>query len=461
MARRCLLQLVMGAVVALMAVPAWAQAPLQQPDRPYRGLFGGGVGDASQVLSLSLSFGGGYTTQALLGSTADAGSTSPAPGSGSGTGAPVTLQNTNSTFETGSATLSYSYARPRVGFSASAASSGVYFPGLHQPVLTTESAGFGGNFKLAAHTTLTASESVMYQPFYSLAAIGQLLNPGSAGSPLPVSVGDLTSNVDLGSNLLSQTSVALSQGLTRRLSLTFADTYSTDLAFASPALDMSAQTETASLSYQILRGLSAYGGYTHVESTFGPPDDRVRSATQGVIGGLTFGRTYALSLTRNTTLGFGFGATTVSDGHTSTYGVTGNAVLTRQMGRSWTATAGFYRTIGFVALFQHPVFTDAASASIGGLITRRLQSHSSAGWSGGAIGITQANNGFHTYFATTGLTYGLTRNIGLGTSYSYYRYFFGGGVQLPAGLASRADSQSVNVFLTFWEPLFQRKGKGK
>jgi hypothetical protein len=461
MARRFLLQLVMGAVGALVAVPASAQAPLPQPDRPYRGLFGGGVGDASQVLTLSLSFGGGYTTQALLGSTVAAGATPPAPGSGSGTGAPATLQNTNSAFETGSATLSYSYNLPRVGFNAMAASSGVYFPGLHQPVLTTESAGFGANLKLAAHTTLTASESVMYQPFYSFAPISQLVNPGSAGVALPVSIGDLTSNVDLGASVFDMSTVALSQGLTRRLGLSFTENYSNSLALATPDLDFSTQTQTANVTYSILRGLLAYVGYSHQDSTFGPPDARVRTASQGVIGGLTFGRAYALSLTRNTTLGFGFGATTVSDGHTSTYGLTGNAVLTRQIGRSWTASAGFYRTIAFVALFQHPVFTDTVSGSLGGLITRRLQSSSSAGWSGGSIGISQANSGFHTYFATTSLTYGLTRNIGLGTSYSYYRYFFGAGVQLPAGLASRADSQTVRVFMTFWEPLFERKGKGK
>src|SRR5580698_5993634 len=138
MAYRFLLPLVVCVLGALVAVPAWAQSPLPQPDRPYRGLFGGGVGEASQMLSLSLSFGGGYTTEALLGSTAATTATSQAPPQ---TGAAAPPQNTNSTFETASAALQYSYTRPRMGLSAQIGTSGVYFPGLHQPVLTTDNAG--------------------------------------------------------------------------------------------------------------------------------------------------------------------------------------------------------------------------------------------------------------------------------------------------------------------------------
>ena len=52
-------------VAALFAAstPAAAQAP--RPERPYRGLFGGGVGDVEQSLIWNGSTGGGYDDNVL------------------------------------------------------------------------------------------------------------------------------------------------------------------------------------------------------------------------------------------------------------------------------------------------------------------------------------------------------------------------------------------------------------
>ena len=48
----------LGMALLLMATPALAQPP--RPERPYRGLFGSGVGDADELLAASGSIFGGY-----------------------------------------------------------------------------------------------------------------------------------------------------------------------------------------------------------------------------------------------------------------------------------------------------------------------------------------------------------------------------------------------------------------
>src|SRR3972149_6680328 len=67
------------AALLALALPASDQIvqPTLRPDRPSRGLFGGGVGDASQQLILNVSFGGGFDDDLLAES---AGSTFLPPG---------------------------------------------------------------------------------------------------------------------------------------------------------------------------------------------------------------------------------------------------------------------------------------------------------------------------------------------------------------------------------------------
>jgi opacity protein-like surface antigen len=66
------------------------------------------------------------------------------------------------------------------------------------------------------------------------------------------------------------------------------------------------------------------------------------------------------------------------------------------------------------------------------------------------------NTGYDTYLGTAGVTVALSRNISLGTSYSYYRYRFGTGATLPVGLARDVDRQSIQAYVSLWAPLINR-----
>src|SRR5688500_8910763 len=93
------------AAALLIAVPAAAQQP--RPARPYRGLFGGGMGDTEQVLTLTGSVGVGYDDNVL----ADQSGTG-----GLGTDPRI---DQSGTFQQMSGGLTYSLERTRVSLGAS------------------------------------------------------------------------------------------------------------------------------------------------------------------------------------------------------------------------------------------------------------------------------------------------------------------------------------------------------
>ena len=440
---------VIGALAASVPVSAQTTPPqLSSPaDRPNRSLFGGGVGGASQALTLSVSFGGGYDTTILIGTTTPTDATPATTGK---------LNRTKDTFEQGSINLGYSLAWPRVHFNVSGGSSGVYFPGTGQRVFVNDSANSTLFVRVTKRTTLSGGETVGYSPFYSLLPISAVTDATAPAAPTPISVPDFTNSVLLGDHLTFATTAGVSHQVTQRLSLSAGYGYTTSTG-AVTFLDQASQFGSAGFSYALGQGLSLAVAYMRGETWSGPPNDRLSSVGQSVSGGLNFNR--ALSLTRRLKLAFGTGVNGVTDGRQTSYNLVGNAMLTREIGRSWSAALSYNRTVGFVQVFQHPVFMDALGANIGGLITRRLQFHAGTGVTRGSVGINQPNSGFKTSYASTGLTIGLAGTLGVGANYAFYHYQFQSGVVLPEGLANRANSQTATVFLTFFEPLFERRGK--
>jgi hypothetical protein len=105
----------------------------------------------------------------------------------------------------------------------------------------------------------------------------------------------------------------------------------------------------------------------------------------------------------------------------------------------------------FVAAFVEPVLLDSVNGSFGGLLAPRLSWSSSAGLSRGQVGFNAVEH-FTTYSASSGLTYGLFRSVGVYGQYNYYRY------QIPQGsttlnLLSHFGRQAVSVGLTLWVPI--------
>ena len=97
------------------------------------------------------------------------------------------------------------------------------------------------------------------------------------------------------------------------------------------------------------------------------------------------------------------------------YYLTGNARLNREIGRTWNAALGYIRSVSYIATYGEPFFSDAVNATLGGMINRRLQFRSGARASLGSVGAA-GNSNYDTYYGSTGVTYALSRYVGLSTS---------------------------------------------
>ncbi|MEO8680694.1 MAG: hypothetical protein ABI665_16710 [Vicinamibacterales bacterium] len=136
------------------------------------------------------------------------------------------------------------------------------------------------------------------------------------------------------------------------------------------------------------------------------------------------------------------------------YRLNGGASLQRGFKRSWSSSLVFNRTTEFVAGFATPLFSDALSAAIGGQLARRVD------WTGG-VGAGRSQVGFEgdgrflTYSATSRLSAGLVRNLGLYAQYTFYHY------EIPPGssvvdLLPAMSSQSVSAGVSVWVPIIHR-----
>src|SRR5207247_1448259 len=133
--------------------------------------------------------------------------------------------------------------------------------------------------------------------------------------------------------------------------------------------------------------------------------------------------------------------------------LTGSASINHTIGRTWGASAAYNRSFGFIDLFSQPVLADSVTGSIGGLVAPRLSSNSTAGWTHGRVGFSRINNELSAAFASSTLTYGVTRRIGLYAQGVYYRSEVPGGLtrfDLPSSTSRRIAS----VGLSLWVPIF-------
>ncbi len=145
-------------VAAFAALSASVAAQSVRPERPYRALFGGGVGDAEQTLSLNVSLGGGYDDNVF------------AREGQSGLGRDSRVAKPG-TFGSLSGSLAYSYNTPRLTASLSTATSVRYSPAASKNALGGYSGAAAMSMPLWRGAGLSASQSVGYQPYFSLQLI--------------------------------------------------------------------------------------------------------------------------------------------------------------------------------------------------------------------------------------------------------------------------------------------------
>ncbi len=449
--------------LAASAIPALAQtAPGPRPERPFRGLFAGGTGNATQLLTVSASFGGGYDDDIFLNQQAGV---APVPGSHGST-----------SFLNASGDLGYSVSKKRVSFSASLGSGVGHYPGLNQPSLVHHSAGAGGSFQIGRHSTVSIHQSETYQPFYFWSAMPMSV---TAVDPIPVfdpgtmTIADavqaaslnlqqpIAADATVGSNaeyyLASETGVGFTQGLTRNLSLDLSYGYRRSDS-KSGAQDFSMQSGGGRLGYILGKGLGLHAGYGYSQSVYQLTVGESRYQGHNIDVGVDYSK--ALSISRRTTFGFTTGTSGFNDGTTTHYNLVGTAHLTHEMGRTWSAGLAYQRYVAYTETFRAPALTDDFTGSVGGLLSRKTQVQGGVGISRGDVGFTPANN-YSSAFASGGARFAINRYSGVSVSYSYYHYLFADDIALAPGLLRHTNRQSISVSIDFWAPLIQHNRSGR
>lgn len=415
------------------ASPAGAQAP--RPERPYRGLFAGGVGDAQQSLVAHASFAGGYDDNIFL----------DLPGVGG-----IDPRNAQKgSLGSGSGSLSYSSNTDRSTFGSSIGSQVRYYPGQADPYVGAHAANVGGSLRLGPRTTLSGGQSVAYQPYTFSSIFPTLFDPmlGQLDEPR---LDQATSTEEYWSY---NSKASLGHSFSPRVSFTSNYTFQqSDTAYGGGTFTR--QGGYAGFGFTLSRGLVLRLGYGLQEGHYPNGGDTVRNHTGDI--GVDFSR--ALSFSRRTSVSFTTGTAVLErDGNTS-YRATGSARLNHEIGRSWSATAGYDRSVRFVDLLLEPVLSDSVDANLGGLVSRRVQVQSGVRVSIGTIGFgsTSRNSSYDTYQATANFSVALTRSLQLGTTYSFFHYTFDDAAVLPVGVAQDVDRQSVRVYMSLWAPLVNK-----
>jgi len=218
----------------------------------------------------------------------------------------------------------------------------------------------------------------------------------------------------------------------------------------------------AGFSHNLTRKLAFHFGYG-VQETSSPNSEPIRTNNLDVGLGygdgitLTIGRHYILSLSAGVTVAKnGDAAAVLRTGKSTAVAVTGGATLSRSIGRDWGVSIGYARGTSYVVGFAEPLMNDSANAGIGGPLGDRMQFSAGAGASRGQALFSENRNPIVSYSASTRLSYGLFKYLGLYAQASYYRYSVPIDY-LTIGFVPDLDRRSASVGLSSWFPLIKHR----
>jgi hypothetical protein len=352
------------------------------------------------------------------------------------------------------------YARPgdRANFRSWTNNGLNYYPALKDLTTTYHEVGLAFSTPLGKRFSIDASPFATYMPRFSMRLFPAPLPLDPAAWP-PLADGAGTAAPDVDFTLVEHKGIRY--GGRAGLSFLATPNSSVNLAYSNirtttPSGDQSADVEVQSasvtLSHKVTQYASLRMGYSRVEGKFERADTPV-TRTQSLDVGVDYRK--PLSRRRRTFLRLNGGSALADADRTAGRRIqaVGFATLVHQMGRTWTAQAQYRREIRFIEGFDRPVFSDVASSSVGGLLTRRVDVAVNASYFTGSVGLSQGAPRFDSFSASARLRRALTRTLGAYVEYLFYRYEFDEAAVRPAGLPPMFNRNGARVGLSVWLPL--------
>jgi hypothetical protein len=435
-----------GAAVAAMLLALVPTVLAQTSPRPYRSLFGGsssGTDRDSNWLMLT-------TTEAydqdVLGDI----------------NAPIqqALQK-GGEFTELNAEMNYRAMGRRVQFASTAGTTFRYYHGEDQFLGVGHHVGAGATVSLSPSTVLSLNQTVAYSPSYLYGLFANIAAPQLG----QVNVGSNYAVIDNASyNYGTRATITEQLGSRDTLAVHVDGRYtdfvkSGESTIAANALrDLLSYEAGGTFSHGLSRDLQLNFGYTfrrteYFDGSFPTEHD------------LNFGFQYSrpLSRTRRTYLRMNTGSVMLhapAPGDAPgilrpQYGVTADAALSTQFGRTWQAEGGYHRGVSYIEGIQTPVLTDGLTTSISGLITPRINLAVSGAYSVGQPTVANAAHGLTTYTADARTSVALNRTWAFFAEYLYYFYDFSSGI-VPVGAPPHFARNSGRAGLMLWVPMRHR-----
>lgn len=428
---------------------------VRMPDRrPYRSLFGGaGRRDANaQTLDLTLSAFGGWDQPYDRPVVPEQ---------------PDTRANLDGRYAGTAGTLSYNRPGRRLDLSGYGSGFVGYFPNREDdPWYPSTSAGVAGTWRrpLGDRTDLRLTQ---VEHWSSDLALGYLGGLSSGGTGFPPASGDTAFDYSLqrSPSLASATEAGVDHRLSNKSTLTGFLSYR-NVYFFEDGDDLPRRDDyRAGLSYRrrLSRYMSLRAGYAYRTSRLGFEVDEEPRAFHDIDLGVDYAR--SLPLSRRTLLSFSTGSTITARDSSEEDDVTalsrtrffviGSAALSHEIGRSWITQLSYSRDVRYEDGFSDPFLRDSATASIGGMVSRRVDVVAWARWSSAAIGLEERN--FSTVVASAQARTAITQNLAVYANYYYYLQDFDAGVALPPGVVRDLSRQGARIGLTTWLPLWSSR----
>jgi hypothetical protein len=347
----------------------------------------------------------------------------------------------------------------RVHFNLLASSNIRHYADAHQVLLMNQFAGGGVTAQVTRQTAISFNQLVTYAPTY-LNGLFSTATPvaGTAGALVAP---DGNSIVDVQRSYAYSTTAGLTHNFTSRAAVLFNASFRyTDYIGQNTAYpDYRSYDGGGQFRYSVSRHVRLQLDYklTHAE-TFGTARTREDDLTVGLNYDLP------LSRTRKTTIAFSVGPTLASglvsiDGDRELrrqYRVSGDASMSHDLGRTWTARANYHRGMGFIEGIPEPAYSAAYTANVDGFLNRRSELSLSAGYSTGEAALIGALNPFSSYTGSSRLQFALGREWASYVQYVYYNYNFNEGFLLPPGVPRVLSRGGVRVGLALWLPMRHR-----
>jgi hypothetical protein len=338
-----------------------------------------------------------------------------------------------------------------------------YYAEFSNPLVPSYSAGLGFSRPLGERSSMRIGQMFQYSPYF----LNGFFPEPSQLDDVPLPAVELVPGNDVSGNTIARYGTVA--GFTRQLSRSakFSTGYSYSISnYSDYDRAFRQQSGTATFSRGLTKHASLRLGYAYRSVTQevglpGIPD--LENHMQDIIASIDYNRSIALSMSRRTHVSFSTGTSYIARSdlsgsefdqrRRSRFYVTGTAEITHEMGRTWKAAAIYRRSAGFSELVFEPVTSDSVSASLLGLLGRRIEVSALAGASSGHVGSFQTDDHFSSYRAMVQVRRALSRYLAARAAYIFYHHDFDNQIRLPIGFPQALDRQGVQVGLSVWLPL--------